>query len=149
MTITIKDLDHIEDAAREFIGRMGDDTVFAFYGKMGAGKTTFIKLLCRLYDVTEGRILIDGTDIREYSNEEYRKLFAVVFQDFQLFAFSLKDNIAMGRADEPVDDKKVEEALKLSGLYDDAVALDEGLDTRLFKSFDEHGTRRRVSFHSV
>ena len=109
-------------------------------GLNGAGKTTFIKLLCRLYDVTEGRILIDGTDIREYSNEEYRKLFAVVFQDFQLFAFSLKDNIAMGRADEPVDDKKVEEALKLSGLYDDAVALDEGLDTRLFKSFDEHGT---------
>ncbi len=109
-------------------------------GLNGAGKTTFIKLLCRLYDVTEGRILIDGIDIRDYSTEEYRKLFAVVFQDFQLFAFSLKDNIAMGRADEPLDEKKIEEALKLSGLYEDAVNLDEGLDTRLFKSFDEHGT---------
>ncbi|MBR6003650.1 MAG: ABC transporter ATP-binding protein, partial [Lachnospiraceae bacterium] len=109
-------------------------------GLNGAGKTTFIKLLCRLYDVTEGRILIDGIDIRDYSTEEYRKLFAVVFQDFQLFAFSLKDNIAMGRADEPVDEKKIEEALKLSGLYDDAIALDEGLNTLLFKSFDEHGT---------
>ena len=109
-------------------------------GLNGAGKTTFIKLLCRLYDVTEGRILIDGVDIREYSIEEYRKLFAVVFQDFQLFAFSLKDNVAMGKAEEEADLKEVEEALKLSGLYEDAVGLDEGLDTRLFKSFDEHGT---------
>ena len=109
-------------------------------GLNGAGKTTFIKLLCRLYDVTKGRILIDGKDIKEYSMEEYRKLFAVVFQDFQLFAFSLKDNVAMGRADDEPDEEEVEKALKLSGLYEDAVKLDEGLDTRLFKSFDEHGT---------
>lgn len=52
-TITIKDLDHIEDAAREFIGQMGDDTVFAFYGKMGAGKTTFIKAICKLLGVED------------------------------------------------------------------------------------------------
>lgn len=109
-------------------------------GLNGAGKTTFIKLLCRLYDVNEGRILIDGVDIREYSMEEYRKLFSVVFQDFRLFAFSLKDNVAMGRADDEIDEEAVTEALKLSGLYEDAVKLDEGLDTRLFKSFDEHGT---------
>ncbi len=51
--ITIKDLDHIEDAAREFIGQMGDDTVFAFYGKMGAGKTTFIKAICKLLGVED------------------------------------------------------------------------------------------------
>ena len=108
-------------------------------GLNGAGKTTFVKLLCRLYDVTEGEILIDGINIKEYSEEEYRKLFAVVFQDFKLFAFSLKDNIKLGDESEG-SDEKVEEVLKLSGLYEDAVKLDKGLDTILFKSFDEHGT---------
>lgn len=106
-------------------------------GLNGAGKTTFIKLLCRLYDVTEGEILVDGVNIKEYSDEEYRRLFAVVFQDFQLFAFSLRDNIAL--ADSP-DDERINEVLKLSGFYDDAQKLEHGLDTTLFKSFDEKGT---------
>ncbi|MGN0552660.1 MAG: ABC transporter ATP-binding protein [Oscillospiraceae bacterium] len=106
-------------------------------GLNGAGKTTFIKLLCRLYDVTEGEILVDGVNIKEYSEEEYRKLFAVVFQDFRLFAFSLRENIAL--ADTP-DDERINEVLKLSGFYDDAQKLEHGLDTTLFKSFDEKGT---------
>ncbi|MGN0632243.1 MAG: ABC transporter ATP-binding protein [Oscillospiraceae bacterium] len=106
-------------------------------GLNGAGKTTFIKLLCRLYDVTEGEILVDGVNIKEYSDEEYRRLFAVVFQDFQLFAFSLRENISL--ADTP-DDDRINEVLKLSGFYDDAQKLEHGLDTTLFKSFDEKGT---------
>ncbi len=106
-------------------------------GLNGAGKTTFIKLLCRLYDVTEGEILIDGINIKEYSEGEYRKLFAVVFQDFQLFAFSLKDNIALGDIEK---DGEVERVLKLSGFYEDAQKLEHGLDTMLYKSFDEKGT---------
>ena len=106
-------------------------------GLNGAGKTTFIKLLCRLYDVTEGEILIDGINIKEYSEEEYRKLFAVVFQDFQLFAFSLKDNIALGDEEK---EGEVERVLKLSGFYEDAQKLEHGLDTMLYKSFDEKGT---------
>ena len=106
-------------------------------GLNGAGKTTFIKLLCRLYDVTEGEIKIDGINIKEYSDEEYRKLFAVVFQDFKLFAFSLKENITLGAAE---DEAKIEEVLKLSGLYEDAMKLEHGLDTTLYKSFDEKGT---------
>ena len=106
-------------------------------GLNGAGKTTFIKLLCRLYDVTEGEILIDGINIKEYSEEEYRKLFAVVFQDFQLFAFSLRDNIAL--CDTAKEDE-VNRVLELSGFYEDAKKLPEGLDTMLYKSFDEKGT---------
>ncbi|MDE7234143.1 MAG: ABC transporter ATP-binding protein/permease, partial [Ruminiclostridium sp.] len=106
-------------------------------GLNGAGKTTFIKLLCRLYDVTEGAILIDGVNIKEYSEEEYRKLFAVVFQDFQLFAFSLRENITLSEAS---DDERINEVLKQSGLYDDVQKLEHGLDTPLFKSFDEKGT---------
>lgn len=106
-------------------------------GLNGAGKTTFIKLLCRLYDVTEGEILVDGVNIKEYSEEEYRRLFAVVFQDFSLFAFSLRENIAFG---EQADDAELERVLKLAGLWEDAEKLPQGLDTMLYKSFDENGT---------
>ena len=106
-------------------------------GLNGAGKTTFIKLLCRLYDVTEGEILVDGVNIKEYSDEEYRKLFSVVFQDFQLFAFSLRENIAFG---EQADDRELERVLKLAGLWEDVQKLPDGVDTMLYKSFDENGT---------
>lgn len=106
-------------------------------GLNGAGKTTMVKLLCRMYDVTEGRITLDGVDIREYATEEYRKIFAVVFQDFRLFAFSLKENIAFSKK---ARKEQIEKVLKLSGFYEDALELPEGLDTMLFKSFDENGT---------
>lgn len=105
-------------------------------GLNGAGKTTFVKLLCRLYDVTEGAIFIDGVNIKDYSEEEYRKLFAVVFQDFFLFAFSLRENIALTGES---DDEQINETLKQSGLYEDVQKLEQGLDTMLFKGFDEKG----------
>lgn len=107
-------------------------------GLNGAGKTTFIKLLCRLYDVTEGEILIDGVNIREYSDEEYRKLFAVVFQDFSLFAFTLRENIAF--SDSKDNDEAINDVIKKCGLAEDVKKLSTGLDTVIFKSFDENGT---------
>ncbi|MBO6231263.1 MAG: ABC transporter ATP-binding protein [Ruminiclostridium sp.] len=107
-------------------------------GLNGAGKTTFIKLLCRLYDVTEGEILIDGVNIREYSDEEYRKLFAVVFQDFSLFAFTLRENIAF--SDSKDNDETINDVIKKCGLAEDVKKLSTGLDTVIFKSFDENGT---------
>lgn len=108
-------------------------------GLNGAGKTTLVKLLCRLYDVTEGELLIDGVNIKEYAEEEYRRLFAVVFQDFQLFAFTMKENIALGEA-EGASSEKLEDILRLTGLYEDVQKLPEGMDTMIFKSYDEHGT---------
>lgn len=108
-------------------------------GLNGAGKTTLVKLLCRLYDVTEGAILIDGINIKEYAEEEYRRLFAVVFQDFELFAFSMKENVALAETD-AADPEKIEEVLRLTGLSEDVQKLTEGMDTMIFKSYDEHGT---------
>ena len=74
MNITIKDLDHIEEAAREFIGQMGDDTVFAFYGKIGAGKTTFIKALCKLLGVEDEVNSPTFAIINEYRSETTAEL---------------------------------------------------------------------------
>lgn len=108
----------------------------AVVGLNGAGKTTFIKLLCRLYDVTDGEILIDDINIKEYSDDEYRKLFAVLFQDFKLLAFSLKENIAFSP---DVPDSQIDDVLKLAGLYDDAQKLPQKNDTCIYKSFDESG----------
>lgn len=108
----------------------------AVVGLNGAGKTTFVKLLCRLYDVTEGEIKIDGVNIKEYSREEYKKLFAVLFQDFKLFAFTLQENISFG-AD--VEKNEIDEILKLSGLYDDVQKMEFGTDTIIFKYFDKKG----------
>ena len=69
----------------------------ALVGMNGSGKTTLIKLLCRLYDPTEGEITLDGVNIREFEYEEYLKAFSVVFQDFRLFAFELGENVAAGQ----------------------------------------------------
>ncbi len=103
-------------------------------GLNGAGKTTFIKLLCRLYDPTEGEILLDGTDIREYDYAQYMEQFAPVFQDFKLFAFSVKENIAFND-----DDADITALTDRVGLHDFVEGLDKGADTNIFKFFDEEG----------
>lgn len=108
----------------------------AIVGKNGSGKTTFIKLLCRLYDVTEGCIKVNGVDIRKYDYQEYCNLFAVVFQDFKMFDFPLGENIAAG---EDVDIECAMDALKRAGLGDRMSTLPEGLNTYVGKDFEEDG----------
>lgn len=93
----------------------------AIVGKNGSGKTTFVKLLCRLYDVTEGCIKVNGIDIRKYNYREYCNLFAVVFQDFVIFSLPLDENIA---ASKDVDRERIYEALCKAGMKERIERLD-------------------------
>ncbi len=108
----------------------------AVVGRNGSGKTTFIKLLCRLYDPTEGQILLNGIDIRKYKYEDYLQVFAVVFQDFQLLAFPLGQNVA---ATQNYDRKRAEKCLRMAGFGERLDSMPEGLDTCLYREFDEKG----------
>ena len=105
-------------------------------GLNGAGKTTFVKLLCRLYEPTDGEILINGKPIKEISFEEYIKLISVVFQDFKLFSFSVKENVQMNTEGNP---EKVDRAIIESGLEEKIASLPKGKDTYVYKEFDSEG----------
>lgn len=108
-------------------------------GKNGAGKTTFIKLLCRLYDVTEGEILVNGVNIRDIEYNEYLKLLSVVFQDYRLMAFTIKENIDIGtHLEEGVADR-INELCKIVRLDEWIESLEKKQDTNLYKMFDESG----------
>ena len=104
----------------------------AVVGKNGSGKTTFVKLLCRLYDPVEGEILFNGKNIKEYDYKEYLNLFSVVFQDFKLLALPLAQNISGGEA---YDKLKVLEVLKNTGL--DLSKFKNAEETYLYKNFDD------------
>ena len=108
----------------------------AVVGMNGSGKTTFIKLLCRLYDPTEGVILLNGIDIRKYDYREYMSVFSVVFQDFRLFSLKLGENVA-GRTD--YDKALVTDCLDKAGFSERLGKLDKGLDTYLYKDYDNDG----------
>lgn len=116
--------------------KFGGEEKLAIVGMNGSGKTTFIKLLCRLYDPTEGKILLDGIDIREYDYHEYLKLFSVVFQDFKLFAFPLAQNVA---ADSAYDRELVKSSLVRAGMSERLKTMPNGLDTCIYKNFDTEG----------
>ena len=126
------DTDIIKDLNLEFV--IGER--MAIVGKNGSGKTTFIKLLCRLYDVTEGCIKVNDVDIRKYDYQEYCDLFSVVFQDFRMFAISVGENVA---ASVDVDQEKALDALDRAGLGERIRELPEGLDTYVGTDFNQSG----------
>ena len=108
----------------------------AIVGENGSGKTTFIKLLCRLYDPQEGQILLNGIDIRKYRYDDYMGIFSVVFQDFQLICQPLGNNVAGSME---YDRDRARKALIDAGFADRLAAMEKGLDTMLYKNLSEDG----------
>ena len=108
----------------------------AIVGENGSGKTTFIKLLCRLYDPQEGQILLNGIDIRKYRYDDYMGIFSVVFQDFQLICQPLGNNVAGSME---YDRDRAKKALIDAGFADRLAAMEKGLDTMLYKNLSEDG----------
>lgn len=108
----------------------------AVVGMNGSGKTTFIKLLCRLYDPCEGEILLNGINIKKYRYDEYLDIFSIIFQDFQLLALPINQNIAVSKN---IDEQKITDVchkLELKGKWNQ---MPEGLDTYLYKDLSEKG----------
>ncbi len=111
----------------------------ALVGYNGAGKTTLVKLLMRLYDPDEGEILYNGMDIRSFDLEQYRKKFSTVFQDYQLFAANVLENIVTDTAQ--VNMIKLKNSLEASGFSEKLSELKDGLETMLTREFDDNGTQ--------
>ena len=111
----------------------------ALVGKNGAGKSTIIKLILRYYDPTTGKILINGTDIKEYDIEILRKQFTVMFQDYANYAFTIKENITIADMDNKDNDEKVMDSCIKSGAENLISKFDKGIDTYLTGMFEEDG----------
>ena len=110
----------------------------AVVGLNGAGKTTMIKLLLRLYDPTEGYITLDGTDIKRFRREDYYRLFAPVFQNVEVFAFLMSENIAMSFGDD-LDRDKAGAVVTEAGLGEKVASLAKGIDTPLTNIVEDDG----------
>lgn len=117
---------------------INDGTKLAVVGVNGAGKTTFIKLIMKLYEPNEGRILLNGVDIKEYNREEYFKLFSPVFQNVECFAMPIYQNISFAE-EENTDMDKVNAVLEQSGLKVKIDSYEKGVHTNLLKIFDKEG----------
>ena len=124
----------LQDAS--FCIRLGE--CVALVGHNGAGKTTIVKLLLRLYDPTAGRILLDGVDLREYDGEDLRREMGVIFQDFVRYELTAGENIAMGQVEALGDRARLLAAAARGGARDLVEHLPQGLDTPLGRELGDH-----------
>ena len=123
-------------ALKDFSFKFRTGERLAVVGRNGSGKTTFIKLLCRLYDPTQGEILLNGINIKKYDYDEYMRIFSVVFQDFKLFSFGLGQNVA---ASVEPDGERVRACLAKAGFGEAVGKMPDGIQTCLYKDFEESG----------
>lgn len=128
---------HQEDFALRNVNlEIKSNEKIAIVGENGAGKTTLTMLLMRIVEPAEGRILLNGIDIRDYDENEYRKLFSTVFQDYKLFSFSIQDNItALGTA----ESSSITDVVERAGLEQKIASLSKGVDTYIDKLYDNDG----------
>lgn len=125
-------------AIRHLNLEIGKGQRLALVGSNGAGKPTFVKLLLRLYDVTEGEILCNGIDIRRFDRKQYYDCFSAVFQEVLPLGFSAADNVGVSDG-ERIDRKRVDECIQKAGLGDKMRALKYGADTCVLKAMDDEG----------
>ena len=127
-----------EETIRNLSFELKKGEIAALVGHNGAGKTTIVKLLLRLYDPVSGTIRVNGRDIREYDLHAYREMFAATFQDFSIMGMTIKENVLMGRHYEN-EDELVTRALKRAGVYEKVQSLPKGIHTMMTKEFEEDG----------
>ena len=128
----------------KILNPLGEDTSImisggeklAIVGANGAGKTTLMKLVCRLYEPDSGEILVNGKALVSYDQPSLERLYAIVFQDFKLFSFSIKENVASG---ENGNEAKVIKALEDTRIYERVQSFPKGIDTILYNKNDENG----------
>ena len=127
-----------ESVINDLSFKIEGDKVCALVGHNGAGKSTIIKLLFRLYDPSGGEILVNGVNIKEYDLKAYRRLFSAAFQDYRVMAMSVRDNVLMGEDfDDP--EETTERALKCAGVWEKICSLENGIDTIMTREFDNNG----------
>lgn len=118
--------------------KLNPKDTLAIVGYNGAGKTTLVKLMMRLYDVDQGEILLNGKNVKEYNLEDYRALFSSVFQDFNLYALSLAENVKM-QENGNISEDEIILALKQADFGEKLSTLSEGVDSQITREFDEEG----------
>ena len=121
---------------KDFSMKIESGEHLAVVGMNGSGKSTMIKLLCRLYDPTEGKITLNGIDIREFDYAEYLKLFAIVFQDFKLLAFPVGENVACS---DEYDEERVWKCLEMAGVKERVEEFPKKLKQSIYKLYEKDG----------